>query len=257
MEMKKTYRISFLSGKGGVGKSIILANLARFFAKKFDTVLIFDNNLDYPIQHFLNGIEPNVRLIDVLKSDISIEYALNRINNSLFFVGGSNDLSIEFEPSAQLMESFSFLLQNNDFDLVLLDHKSGFNKTILEFSKISDLNLIFVSDEPTSIFDSYGLVKFLYGIYGIANIGIVINNVVENDDGIEIASKFNLATSTFLKKEFPVLGIIPYERGLKSMIFHQELLVQNRSDGEFYTSLANLFENILSYLNIVEIAQTS
>lgn len=256
MEDKKTYKISFLSGKGGVGKSIICANLARFFIKKFDVILIWDNNLNYPIQHFLNGIEPNVRLVDVLKSGISIEYALNRINNQLFFVGGSSDIPSDFEENHKLIDNFLYLVQNNDFDIVMLDHKSGFDKTILEFARISDLNLVFVSDEPTSIFDSYGLVKFLYGIYGIANIGIVVNNVVENDDGIDIANKFNLATATFLGKEFPILGIIPYERELKSMLLHQELFVQNRNDGEFYTALDNLSERILLYLSFVETKQT-
>lgn len=256
MEGQKTYKISFLSGKGGVGKSIICANLARFFIRKFDVVLIWDNNLNYPIQHFLNGVEPNVRLVDVLKSSISIEYAVNRVNNRLFFVGGSSDITTDFEENHKLIDNFFALVQNNDFDIVMFDHKPGFDKTILEFARISDLNLVFLSDEPTSIFDSYGLVKFLYGMYGIANIGIVINNVVENDDGVDIANKFNLATATFLGKEFPMLGIIPYERELKSMFLHQELFVQNRSEGEFYTALVHLAENIFSYLGFVETKQT-
>jgi len=106
MEDKKIYKISFLSGKGGVGKSIICANLARFFIKKFDIVLIWDNNLNYPIQHFLNGIEPNVRLVDVLKSSISIEYAGNRGPNRLFFVGGSSAVPTDPEENYNLIDNF-------------------------------------------------------------------------------------------------------------------------------------------------------
>lgn len=238
--------ISFLSGKGGVGKSLIIANLARIFSETFSTTLIWDNNLQFPIQHFLNAVDPNVRLFDVIENNFSIEKALVKVSNNIFLVGGAGNYPHEIENSYLLTKEFFKLNKINDFDIVLIDNPSGFQSLIIDFAKIVDFNLVFLTEDPTSVFDSYGLVKILYRIYGVENILLVVNNVVDYDDGKEIAEKFNLATRSFLGVEFPLAGIIPYERNLKPTFFNQQIYLENTKDGEFYSSMKNLAENVLN-----------
>jgi MinD-like ATPase involved in chromosome partitioning or flagellar assembly len=71
---------------------------------------------------------------------------------------------------------------------------------------------MFLSDDPTSVLDAYGLTKILYKAFSINNIATIVNNVIDKEDGMEILKVFNLATTNFLKKEFPNVGIIYYEK---------------------------------------------
>lgn len=245
----KTIKISFMSGKGGVGKSLILANISRVFAEKFSTVLIWDNNFQFPIQHFLNGVVPNIRLFDVLQYNLSIEKAIVKVSDRIFLVGGSNDYIPFTENFQKALNAFLNLIQINDFDIAFLDNSSGFHPFFVNISKKTDLNIIFLTEEPTSVFDSYGLVKILYKIYGIDNIALVVNNVVDEEDGVEVFNKFNLVTKNFLGVQFPLVGIVPYEKKLKPTFLNQEILLDQIKEGDFYNSLKKLTENILNLCN--------
>lgn len=248
--MSQTIKISFLSGKGGVGKSLILANLARVFAEKFSTVLIWDNNLYFPIQHFLNGVDPNIRLVDILSKNFQIDKALVKVNNKIFLVGGSSDIPIDIDTFQKLTFVFDNLINQNDFDIVLIDNPSGFNNYLVDFAKIAHINIVFITDVPTSVLDAYALVKILYRTYGIKNIFLAVNNVVDSDDGKEVVEKFNLATKKFLGVEFPLVGIIPYEKGARPNFLNQEVYLENTKKGEFYDSLKNMIENMINLIRL-------
>lgn len=246
--MSHTIKISFLSGKGGVGKSLILANIARVFAEKFSTILIWDNNLYFPIQHFLNGVDPNIRLVDILSKNFEIENALVKVNNNIFLVGGASDIPIEIHTFQKLASVFENLIYKNDFDIVLFDNPSGFNNYLVHFAKISDINIVFTTEDPTSVLDAYALVKILFRTYGIKNIFLAINNVVDSDDGQEVVEKFNLATKKFLGVEFPLIGIIPYEKEAKPNFLNQEVYLENIKKGEFYESLKVMIDNMINLI---------
>lgn len=232
--------VSFISGKGSIGKSTILSLLAKVLSKEYASILIWDNDIYSPIQHILNGVEPNISLLEVVTNNIAAHKAITKVSNRIFLVGGANRFDIDIDMSEALVHKFMELLKENDFDIVLVDCHSGFSKIILNFSKISSVSLLFLSDEPTSILDAYGLTKILYKFFGIKKIATVVNNVVDNEDGLSIAKVFNQATTNFLGTEFSNFGIIPYEKDLKKYIFNLEDFVKNKASNEFLESCRKL-----------------
>lgn len=236
--------ISFMSGKGAIGKSTILTLLSQILSDKFSTILIWDNDLHTPVQHILNGVELNINLIDVLTNNLPASKAITKVTNKIFLIGGANKYKIDIDLSEALQFKLEELINENHFDVVLIDNHSGFSKVIADFSKISTLNLLFLSDEPTAVIDAYGLSKILYKYYGINNIATVINNVVEEEDGINVANIFTQATSNFLNLKFPNYAIIPYERGLRKYFFSiREFLTANNSS-DLLKALNKLAEKI-------------
>lgn len=247
--LKEKIIISFISGKGAIGKSVILANMARIFLDRFDKILIWDNDILSPIQHFLNGIEPNIRLYDTIVNQIPIKNALTKVNERIFLVGGSTEkLETNNEISDILVKKFVELFKRYDFDLILLDNHSGFSKIIVEFCRISSLNLMFLSDDPTSVLDAYGLTKILFKAFGIDNIATIVNNVIDKEDGNEILNVYNLATNSFLKREFPNLGLIYYQKQLKKQLFHQDWFLLNKNNPDFLNNLKNISNNIINFV---------
>ncbi len=246
---KEKIIISFISGKGAIGKSVILANMARVFSDRFPNVLIWDNDIFSPIQHFLNGVEPNIRLFDTIVNDIPIKNALTKVSERIFLVGGSTEkLELSNEISDILVKKLVELLKEYDFDLILLDNHSGISKIIVEFCRISSLNLIFLSDDPTSVLDAYGLTKILFKAFGIDNIATIVNNVIDKEDGNEILNVYNLATKSFLKQEFPNLGYIYYEKLLKKQLFYQDWFWINKNNPDFVNNLKNISNNIINFV---------
>lgn len=241
--------VSFISGKGAIGKSVILSLIARVLVEDFSKILIWDNDIFSPIQHFINNVEPNIRLVDVLENNLPINKALTKINERISLIGGGiNKLDFNPEISDVLIKKFVELMKEHDFDIVFIDNHSGFSKTIVDFCKISSLNLMFLSDDPTSVLDAYGLTKILYKAFSINNIATIVNNVIDKEDGMEILKVFNLATTNFLKKEFPNVGIIYYEKELKKHLLYQDLFAQTKNNAEFIQNIRNISNNIINFV---------
>lgn len=250
MGRRKTMVISFISGKSSVGKSTILSILAHILSEKFSTILIWDNDIFSPIQHILNGVEPNIKLIDVLTNNISISKALTKVTNRIFLIGGVNNYQVDIDLSDALKYKFEEIFVDNDFDIVLVDNHSGFSRIISNFCKLSDINLLFLTDEPISILDGYGLTKILYKFYSVQNIATVVNNVIDKEDGLNVANVFNQATNNFLGVHFNNISIIPYERDLKKFMFNLKDFVERTKDSEFMSSLYELSKTIQSINNV-------
>ncbi|MCX7908130.1 MAG: hypothetical protein N2560_01245 [Ignavibacteria bacterium] len=251
MQIKRQYNIvSFISGKGSVGKSIILSLIAQILSEKFSTILIWDNDLYSPVQHILCGVEPNIKLIDIITQNISADKALTKVTNKIFLIGGTNNFEIDIDLSDTVFLKFQSLIMENDFDVILVDNHSGYSKLISKFAKNSKLNIMFLTDEPTAILDAYGLAKILFKFFGIVNIGTVVNNVIDKEDGINVSKIFDQATSNFLNIKFENYGIIPYEKELKKYFFDLKDFIKKVKDGEFVQSLIDISEKIV--LKVIE-----
>ncbi len=238
--------ISFISGKGAIGKSSILSLLSYVLSEKFSTILIWDNDLHSPVQHILNGVELNINLIDVLTNNLPTNRALSKVTNKIFLIGGTNKYKIDIDLSEALQMKFKELLDENYFDVVFVDNHSGFSKTVADFSKISTLNLLFLSDEPTAVLDAYGLTKILTKYYGVNNIATVVNNVIDEEDGMNVSNIFQQATLNFLNLTIPNYAIIPYEKELRKYFFSIKEFLRVNNSSEFFESLYNLGQKIFS-----------
>lgn len=242
----KTHIITVCSGKGGVGKSIITANLACSLSKMDCKVLIFDGNLNYPNQHLICGIEPNFRLNDIINSHLNYKDALFKINNNLSIIAE--------RPATGEMESYSTenlrsllekIKSDRKFDYVIIDTLSGAYEELFEFCRISDLILIVINDEPTSLLDAYGLIKIFRKYVNIRKIALLVNNVIDNDDANDISNKLNLATEKFLKLKVDVFGYIPYDRAVRNSVLAQEPFVMSDPGSEASIALEGLAKKIM------------
>ncbi len=249
MKEKKTLIVTFNSGKSSVGKSTILSLLAQILAEKYSTILIWDNDLYKPVQHILNGVEPNIKLIDVITHNISINKAIVKVSSRIFLVGGVNNFEIDLDLSEVLLDKFEELVKENDFDIILVDNHTGFSKIISSFCKNSTINLLFLTDEPISLLDGYGLTKILYKFFSVENICTVVNNVVEKEDGVHITNIFNQATNNFLGLKFPNWGIIPYEKDLKKYFFNLKEYLEYHRSLEFIESLNELAKQFSKFID--------
>ena len=238
--IKKPVVISVCSGKGGVGKSFITCNLAYLFSGRYKT-LIWDADIDFPNQHILFGVEPPFRINDFYKKHNDLKKYFYNLRDNLYLAACMPGEGVERKKKDLIiMNAFEQIQNFGYFDYIFIDTASGINSETIQCCAISDLICLVVSDEPTSLLDGYGFIKFLNGEIDPQKIVLIINNVIDIEDAEEIRTKFNLATSKFLKISVSILGTVPYNKKIRSSILQQEPYVKVHKNDETTKNFLNL-----------------
>lgn len=178
-----TITISVGSGKGGTGKSMIIANLALLLARQGRRVCLVDLDLGGPDIHILYGMmSPAATLTDFLTrktevlSDViqTIDYC-----NVQLIAGTGHTLhtaNLSFQGKQRLFRS----LETIDTDVLLIDVGAGTNYHALDFFMFSDIQLCVTTPDPTSIMDFYTFLqlatirKALSSFLSLSDVGIAL-----------------------------------------------------------------------------------
>lgn len=200
--------ISVSSGKGGVGKTNVTVNLAISLAQRGKKVAIIDADLGLANIDVVLGVVPKYNLIHLLKDDMDIKDIIIKGPMGINLLSGGSGI-IDFVDLNDgelelLIESFKFLNKNNDY--ILIDTGAGINKSVLSFIEASSEVIVVVTPDPTSITDSYALLKNISTYEKEVN--ILINMVTSNKEAHSVYNKISLASEKFLKMQINQLGFL-------------------------------------------------
>lgn len=244
-EIKSPKVVSIVSGKGGVGKSVLTANLAYQLAVNGKKVLIWDTNNQFPNQHLLLAVEPPVRLNEVYSGRVSASGSIYQVENNLHILAGAPaDYFEKDEPVKTILNVYEEIINQFDFDYLIIDTAAGYSNDILNACIISDFVLTVVTDEPTSLLDAYGLIKILMRHIDLSKINLLINNVIDYEDAEEISQKLNLALEKFLHLRIKTIGYVPYNRIVRHSILTQELFARNENDSDVTKAIDEIAKHL-------------
>ena len=219
--------IAVTSGKGGVGKTNISANLAVLAAKAGKRVLVIDADLGLANVEIVFGLKPRYHMGDLINSSISIEdVMIDAPHGVKILPAGSGVQSLTQLSSDDKLRFIAALEPVQDkFDLVLVDSGAGIGDNVLFFVGAAQEAILVVSPEPTSLVDAYATVKVLSQKAGVRHFGVIINPVIEELPAREIFNKLTQVTSRFLSASVRHLGYIPRDENLHRAIMAQRPLV--------------------------------
>ncbi|NGZ04500.1 MAG: ATP-binding protein [Nitrospira sp. WS238] len=155
--------ISVASGKGGVGKSVVAANLALALAKTERRVVLADLDVGGADAHIMFGeLNPSVTLTDFLEKRVNRleEVAIPvTFHPNLRLIAGTGETlataNMAHARKKRLMKHF----QNLDADVVVLDIGAGTNYHALDFFLMADIHVAVATPDPTSVLDLYRFIK--------------------------------------------------------------------------------------------------
>lgn len=210
VQNKRPFRvITVASGKGGVGKTNFVINLAVSFQRKGLRVAILDADFGMADVDILFGMRTKYSIYDILYNDKSIEEVSVIMNNGIKIIPGGSGIGelaeIDSEKRQKLLNELSRI---NNIDLLLVDTGAGMSPVVLNFSEIADDVIIITNSEPTSLTDAYGLIKVLISNNINKNIKMVINrakNIIEAKDTFNRLSR---TIEIFLHNGIEYLGYI-------------------------------------------------
>ena len=217
--------ITITSGKGGVGKSNFVVNLAITLVGLGKKVLIFDADIGMGNDDVLMGIYPRNNVLDLVNGNLNIEDVIVEGPGGVKLLPGGSGLNNIEEPQQNQRDLFLKKIETIEgFDYIFIDTGAGISRSVLAFIACSDEFILVTTPEPTSLTDGYSLLKAIdhFKIKNKAN--IVVNKVLSKEEGTQTFSKFKVAVNKFLKLDISYLGLIYEDRKLIMAVENKLLL---------------------------------
>lgn len=219
--------ITVTSGKGGVGKSNTSINLAIQFRKKGKKVIILDADFGLANIEIMFGAVPKHNLCDLIYQGKSIKEIITWGPMDVGFISGGSGIA----GMANLSRDYlNYIIQNlvqldSIADIIIVDTGAGISDAVLEFLVASGEILMVTTPEPTSITDSYSLLKALYSHPRFdeeaTKVKLVANRVAKEAEGQILFDKLNAVVSRYLKIPMTYLGCVPEDGQLSRSVMQQ------------------------------------
>lgn len=221
-ERNKTKIITITSGKGGVGKSNFVVNLAINLVKNGKRVLIFDADIGMGNDDVLMGIYPKHSVLDLINGSLAIEDIIVEGPEGIKLLpGGSGLNNIEDLEQTQRELFLRKIEMLEGFDYIFIDTGAGISRNVLAFISCSDEVILVTTPEPTSLTDGYSLLKAVNHFKIKTKANIVVNKVLEKKEGEKTFLKLKTAVNRFLALDINYLGYIFDDRKITMSVRNQ------------------------------------
>lgn len=240
--------IAVSSGKGGVGKTNFVTNIALIFRGMQKRVLLMDADIGLSNIDIMFGVAPKYNIKHLLTGERNIKDIIFKSEQGIDIIPASSGIreltQLTFEQKIKIIQELESLDEN--YDIFLIDTGAGISDNVTFFCSAAHDNIIIVTSEPTSIADAYALIKVLYKEYGEKNFRIVINNIKNHKEARETFRKISLVTERFLSLSLDYLGFLPYDEKIKDAIVSQKPYVNLFPTSDFSKKLSDIAKEILN-----------
>jgi flagellar biosynthesis protein FlhG len=217
--------ITITSGKGGVGKSNFTLNFALGLTEVGKKVVVLDLDLSTANINILMGINPRYTLLDVLYQRKDIWEVLEKGTHGIEYISGGIDVQDLLNLDQTRLSYFwnQILELQNYADFILLDTGAGISKELVDFILASDETILVTTPEPTSIADSYAVLKTaLHYSNQPPNFRLVVNRALSYREAVETSRALKTTCSKFLKLQLNTLGFLMEDDHVKKSVRMQK-----------------------------------
>lgn len=226
---QKTGRIlCAVSGKGGVGKTSAICNLAVAAARRGARVLLVDGDLGLANLDVLLGLAPARNIEDVLAGRCTLEDALCAGPAGLSLLPAASGRSELSALGAPLLRALIELLHDarRHFDLVAIDAGAGIGAVAIELGASAEPALLVTTAEPTALVDAYATLKLLWRRQPQLEVELLVNAVRNFEVAHTVSTQLGRLSGRFLGKQARLGGWIPRDRRVGEAVVRQRALVE-------------------------------
>ena len=219
--------ISVTSGKGGVGKSNVVVNLAIALANEGERVLVMDADVGLGNIDILLGLKPTQTLDDVFNGTRRLSEVIMTGPCGIRIVpAGSGGRLPNLTPRERLLLMDELDCLDEDFDVLIIDTESGISENVTYFNVAAQEIVVVLSPEPTSLTDVYALIKVLVTRHGERYFKVLVNMVRDSDEGLDTFKRLSQVVSRFLDVSLDYFGCIVRDDRLLDAVRRQKAVVE-------------------------------
>ncbi|SEQ24163.1 MinD/ParA family protein [Giesbergeria anulus] len=224
--------IAVTSGKGGVGKTFVSANLAAALARRGKRVLVLDADLGLANLDVVLNLHPKLTLHDVFTGKARLEEAVVAAPGgfSVLLAGSgmieysrlTQDVRNQFYHAVQKLAPY--------FDVILLDTGAGISEVVLFSISLASEVVVVATPEPTSLTDAYAAIKVLAMQQKRQHVRMIVNQAARPGDGRAITGQLQQVIDRFVMTDSgrPLrlihMGDIPADPAVREAIMRRQLL---------------------------------
>ncbi len=240
--------LCFSSGKGGVGKTSIVTNLAIAMAQKGKKVLVLDADLGLANVDVMLGITPKYSIQHVFSGERTLSDVIMEGPGGIRLLPASSGIQelCNLNDSEKLFLLNEFDSLEEPLDVMLIDNSAGISDTVMYFNMAAQNRVIILTPEPTSITDAYALIKVLSKRYLVKEFSIVVNWTNSRQEAHKIFRQLTAVADRFLGfLSFHFLGYIPKDTSIPKSVRQQRPALELFPDSKASQGIRQLADNIL------------
>lgn len=238
--------ITVTSGKGGVGKTNVVANLAIALSRAGKRVLVLDADLGLGNVDVLLGLTPKYTLEHVLTGTRSLADIMLEGPSGIRILPASSGI-----PNlTALTEAQHLILQgeleqvSHLIDILLIDTGAGISSNVTFFASAAQSIVVVISPEPTSLTDAYALMKVLLRQYRERRFHVLVNLAKSPNEAARVFSKLEVAASRFLQISIEFLGFVPLDDYVPLAVTQQRAVLDRYPQAPSSRAFVSLTEAI-------------
>jgi len=238
--------VSITSGKGGVGKTNIVANLGISFSKMGKKVLIFDADLGLGNLDILLGLAPRYNLSQVISGEKAFKDILIEAPGGMSILPASSGIheftQLTENQQIRIIHELNTILK--EFDILLIDTAAGISSDVMYFNTIAEEIIVVVSPEPTSITDAYALMKVLSIKYAATHFKLLINQSRDMNEAKGVFMQLRLVTDRFINVSLEYLGYIDFDSNITTSVKNQKAIIEMFPNSAASKCFSKIVKNI-------------
>ena len=212
------------SGKGGVGKTAFSINFALTLAGMNKRVVIVDSDFGFSNVNLMLGKTSQYSLADVLAGQRRLEDVMEESYRNVWYISGGSGvaelMSLGGTELELILAQLAVLEERMDF--IIFDTGAGINDNILRLMETSDSTILVTTPEPTSVLDSYVVLKAASDLSERPVVSVLVNKANSEGEAESTFKGLSTVAGTNLGYRLSMLGYIPADsritKSIKAMV---------------------------------------
>jgi flagellar biosynthesis protein FlhG len=219
--------LAITSGKGGVGKTNVVVNLAVSLARLRHRVVVLDADFGLGNVDVLLGLAPDTHLGHALSGEKTLREVMVEGPEGIHIIpasSGLRELTVLTPAHWERLES-GLQAMAEDYDFLLVDTAAGIADNVIDLLATTDRVLIVTSPEPTAVVDAYAVIKVL-NAHGVQKeLGVLVNDARDADEASLVFRQLQVAAERFLNRRVQSYGFVAHDPAVRDAVCLQQPVV--------------------------------
>jgi flagellar biosynthesis protein FlhG len=226
--------MAITSGKGGVGKTFVAANLAAALARAGRRVLVLDADLGLANLDVVLNLFPKITLHDVFTGKSTLRDAILPAPGGFSALLAGSGMVEYSRMTPEVREQLQRVIAEVEpmFDHVLLDTGAGISDVVLYTVSLAGEVLVVVTPEPTSLTDAYATIKVLAQTQGRRRFNLLVNQTRKLGEGRAVRQQLQQVVDRYVNPgldsavRLELIGEVPSDPAVRDSVQRRQLLLQ-------------------------------